>query len=158
MERAKTLQPMWQRVGWHVCHCFNTEIKPPLGTLVFDSLISKKLRGGHFDKYGPHNPVLYIMADDNLLKRWWIRSMNKAHTPTSPKSGDFALNTWVFTLARNARIDYLRKNSRTSIRHRLQKTLCAPSVRGCRCAWKWLDPLKARATAKKRSRTLFNKD
>lgn len=53
-------------------------------------------------------PGAPMMADeitqDVMLKVW-----RKAHTYNSKAS---AVSTWIFTLARNARIDYLRKNSR----------------------------------------------
>jgi len=44
------------------------------------------------------------VAQEVMIKIW-----NKAHT-FNPSVA--SVNTWVFTLARNARIDYLRKNSR----------------------------------------------
>ena len=53
-------------------------------------------------------PGANLMADD-IAQEVMIRIWNKAHT-YKPESA--SLNTWVFTLARNARIDYLRKNSR----------------------------------------------
>ncbi|MBJ7538024.1 RNA polymerase sigma factor [Marinomonas transparens] len=69
-----------------------------------------------FDHYVPKvrafclaaQPGSNIMADD-IAQEVMIRIWNKAHT-YKPEAA--SLNTWVFTLARNARIDYLRKNSR----------------------------------------------
>jgi RNA polymerase sigma factor (sigma-70 family) len=69
-----------------------------------------------FDYYVPKlrafclaaQPGANLMADD-IAQEVMIRIWNKAHT-YKPESA--SLNTWVFTLARNARIDYLRKNSR----------------------------------------------
>lgn len=69
-----------------------------------------------FDHYVPKirafclaaQPGANLMADD-IAQEVMIRIWNKAHT-YKPESA--SLNTWVFTLARNARIDYLRKNSR----------------------------------------------
>lgn len=69
-----------------------------------------------FDHYVPKirsfclaaQPGSNLMADD-IAQEVMIRIWNKAHT-YKPESA--SLNTWVFTLARNARIDYLRKNSR----------------------------------------------
>ncbi len=69
-----------------------------------------------FDHYVPKirafclaaQPGASLMADD-IAQEVMIRIWNKAHT-YKPESA--SLNTWVFTLARNARIDYLRKNSR----------------------------------------------
>ena len=48
------------------------------------------------------------MADD-IAQEVMIRLWNKAHL-YNPSSA--SLNTWVFTIARNARIDYMRKNGR----------------------------------------------
>ncbi|TDO95848.1 sigma-70 family RNA polymerase sigma factor [Marinomonas balearica] len=53
-------------------------------------------------------PGSNLMADD-IAQEVLIRIWNKAHT-YNPESA--SLNTWVFTIARNARIDYLRKNGR----------------------------------------------
>ncbi|TYL46700.1 RNA polymerase sigma factor [Marinomonas sp. IMCC 4694] len=72
--------------------------------------------GRLFDHYVPKvrafclaaQPGSNLMADD-IAQEVMIRIWNKAHT-YKPESA--SLNTWVFTLARNARIDYLRKNSR----------------------------------------------
>jgi RNA polymerase sigma-70 factor (ECF subfamily) len=69
-----------------------------------------------FDHYVPKvrafclakQPGANLMADD-IAQEVIIRIWNKAHTY---KKESASLNTWVFTLARNARIDYLRKNSR----------------------------------------------
>jgi RNA polymerase sigma factor (sigma-70 family) len=69
-----------------------------------------------FDHYVPKvrafclaaQPGANLMADD-IAQEVMIRIWNKAHT-YKPESA--SLNTWVFTLARNARIDYLRRNSR----------------------------------------------
>lgn len=69
-----------------------------------------------FDHYVPKvrafclaaQPGANLMADD-IAQEVMIRIWNKAHT-YKPESA--SLNTWVFTLARNARIDYLRKNGR----------------------------------------------
>ena len=46
------------------------------------------------------------LAQDVMIKIW-----NKAHTY---KPDVAAVSTWVFTLARNSRIDYLRRNGRLS--------------------------------------------
>ncbi|MCW4628845.1 MULTISPECIES: sigma-70 family RNA polymerase sigma factor [Marinomonas] len=72
--------------------------------------------GRLFDHYVPKvrsfclaaQPGANLMADD-IAQEVMIRIWNKAHT-YKPESA--SLNTWVFTLARNARIDYLRRNSR----------------------------------------------
>jgi len=69
-----------------------------------------------FDYYVPKirafclasQPGANLMADD-IAQEVMIRIWRKAHT-YKPESA--SLNTWVFTLARNARIDYFRKNSR----------------------------------------------
>lgn len=69
-----------------------------------------------FDHYAPKvrafclakQPGANLMADD-IAQEVMIRIWNKADTY---KLESASLNTWVFTLARNARIDYLRKNSR----------------------------------------------
>lgn len=69
-----------------------------------------------FDHYVPKlrafclakQPGANLMADD-IAQEVMIRIWNKAQTY---KQESASLNTWVFTLARNARIDYLRKNSR----------------------------------------------
>ncbi|SBS35940.1 ECF RNA polymerase sigma factor RpoE [Marinomonas spartinae] len=69
-----------------------------------------------FDHYVPKirafclaaQPGANLMADD-IAQEVMIRVWRKAHT-YKPETA--SLNTWIFTLARNARIDYLRKNSR----------------------------------------------
>lgn len=69
-----------------------------------------------FDHYVPKirafclaaQPGANLMADD-IAQEVMIRIWRKAHT-YKPEAA--SLNTWVFTLARNARIDYFRKNSR----------------------------------------------
>ena len=69
-----------------------------------------------FDHYVPKvrafclvaQPGSNLMADD-IAQEVMIRVWRKAHTYRLASS---SLNTWIFTLARNARIDYLRKNSR----------------------------------------------
>ncbi|GAB3484106.1 sigma-70 family RNA polymerase sigma factor [Marinomonas epiphytica] len=69
-----------------------------------------------FDHYAPKirafclasQPGANLMADD-IAQEVMIRIWNKAQLY---KSEAASLDTWVFTLARNARIDYLRKNSR----------------------------------------------
>jgi RNA polymerase sigma-70 factor (ECF subfamily) len=53
-------------------------------------------------------PGADLVADD-LAQEVMIRIWQKAHTFNSNLA---SLNTWVFTLARNCRIDYLRRNSR----------------------------------------------
>ncbi|MFD1382763.1 sigma-70 family RNA polymerase sigma factor [Rhodanobacter aciditrophus] len=69
-----------------------------------------------FDHYAPRvrafclasHPGSNLMADD-IAQEVMIRLWNKAHL-YNPSSA--SLNTWVFTIARNARIDYMRKNGR----------------------------------------------
>lgn len=69
-----------------------------------------------FDHYAPRirafclsaQPGSNLMADD-IAQEVMIRIWNKAHL-YNPSSA--SLNTWVFTIARNARIDYMRKNGR----------------------------------------------
>ncbi len=69
-----------------------------------------------FDHYVPKirafclasQPRDNLIADD-IAQEVMIRIWLKAHT-YKPESA--SLNTWIFTLARNARIDYLRKNGR----------------------------------------------
>jgi RNA polymerase sigma-70 factor (ECF subfamily) len=56
------------------------------------------------------DPGATLLADD-LAQEVMIKVWNKAHTYNPLKA---AVSTWVFTLARNARIDYLRKNGRFS--------------------------------------------
>lgn len=53
-------------------------------------------------------PGADLVADD-LAQEVMIRLWRKAHS-FNPELA--SLNTWVFTLARNCRIDYLRRNSR----------------------------------------------
>ncbi|AWX98759.1 RNA polymerase subunit sigma-70 [Marinomonas primoryensis] len=101
MERAKTLQPDEQRVADMFAIAQHRD-QAALARL--------------FDHYVPRvrsfcmaaQPGSNIMADD-IAQEVMIRIWNKAHT-YKPEAA--SLNTWVFTLARNARIDYLRKNSR----------------------------------------------
>jgi RNA polymerase sigma-70 factor (ECF subfamily) len=72
--------------------------------------------GRLFDHYVPKirsfclmsQPGATLMADD-IAQEVMIRVWNKAHT-FKPEAA--SLNTWIFTIARNARIDYLRKNGR----------------------------------------------
>lgn len=69
-----------------------------------------------FDHYAPlirayslaREPGADLVADE-LAQEVMLRIWLKAET-YSPKLAN--LNTWVFTLARNCRIDYLRRNSR----------------------------------------------
>ncbi|MBM6550992.1 RNA polymerase sigma factor [Marinomonas ostreistagni] len=69
-----------------------------------------------FDHYAPRirafclsaQPGSNLMADD-IAQEVMIRIWNKAHL-YNPATA--SLNTWVFTIARNARIDYMRKNGR----------------------------------------------
>lgn len=69
-----------------------------------------------FDHYVPKlkayglavQPGATIMAEE-VAQEVMIKVWNRAET-YNPKVA--SVNTWVFTLARNARIDYLRKNSR----------------------------------------------
>jgi RNA polymerase sigma-70 factor (ECF subfamily) len=69
-----------------------------------------------FDHYAPRvrafclaaQPGANLMADD-ITQEVMIRIWNKAHT-YKPESA--SLTTWIFTIARNARIDYMRKNGR----------------------------------------------
>jgi RNA polymerase sigma factor (sigma-70 family) len=69
-----------------------------------------------FDHYAPlirayslaREPGSNLVADDlaqEVMIRLWLKASSY-----NPKMAN--LNTWVFTLARNCRIDYLRKNSR----------------------------------------------
>jgi RNA polymerase sigma-70 factor (ECF subfamily) len=53
-------------------------------------------------------PGAALLADE-LAQEVMVKLWNKAHTFNPSKAG---LNTWIFTLARNARIDYFRKNGR----------------------------------------------
>lgn len=72
--------------------------------------------GRLFDHYVPKirgfclaaQPGATLMADD-IAQEVMIRVWNKADT-FNPSTA--SLNTWIFTIARNARIDYLRKNGR----------------------------------------------
>lgn len=69
-----------------------------------------------FDYYAPRirsfclaaQPGANLMADD-IVQEVMIRIWNKAHL-YNPATA--SLNTWVFAIARNARIDYMRKNGR----------------------------------------------
>ena len=69
-----------------------------------------------FDHYAPRirafclaaQPGANLMADD-IAQEVMIRIWNKAHL-YNPATA--SLNTWIFTIARNARIDYMRKNGR----------------------------------------------
>jgi RNA polymerase sigma-70 factor (ECF subfamily) len=49
------------------------------------------------------------MVADELVQDVMLKIWNKAHLYQPKKA---AASTWIFTLARNARIDYLRKNGR----------------------------------------------
>ncbi len=77
---------------------------------------SQEALGRLFDHYAPKirlfclaaQPGANLMADD-IAQEVMIRVWQKAHL-YKPEAA--SLNTWIFTLARNARIDYLRKNSR----------------------------------------------
>jgi RNA polymerase sigma-70 factor (ECF subfamily) len=51
------------------------------------------------------------MVADELVQDVMLKIWNKAHLYQPKKA---AASTWIFTLARNARIDYLRKNGRYS--------------------------------------------
>jgi len=53
-------------------------------------------------------PGASLLADE-VAQEVMIKVWQKAHTYNPKMAG---VSTWVFTLARNARIDYLRKNSR----------------------------------------------
>ena len=76
----------------------------------------KQALGRVFDFYVPKihsfclasHPGANLMADD-IAQEVMIKVWNKAHT-FNPSAA--SLNTWIFTIARNARIDYLRKNGR----------------------------------------------
>ena len=69
-----------------------------------------------FDHFAPllrayslaREPGASLLADD-LAQEVMIKVWNKAHT-YKPEMA--AASTWIFTLARNARIDYLRSNGR----------------------------------------------
>lgn len=76
----------------------------------------KQALGRIFDFYVPKiqsfclasHPGSTLMADD-IAQEVMIKVWNKAHT-FNPNAA--SLNTWIFTIVRNARIDYLRKNGR----------------------------------------------
>lgn len=69
-----------------------------------------------FEHYAPlirsyslaRDPGAHLVADE-LAQEVLIRIWLKAHTYNSAKAN---VNTWVFTMARNCRIDYLRRNGR----------------------------------------------
>lgn len=71
-----------------------------------------------FDHFAPllrayslaRDPGATLLADD-LAQEVMIKVWHKAHTY---KPEVAAVSTWIFTMARNARIDYLRKNGRFS--------------------------------------------
>jgi RNA polymerase sigma factor (sigma-70 family) len=71
-----------------------------------------------FDHFAPllrsysfaREPGAALLADE-LAQEVMIKVWNKAHTY---KPAMAAVSTWIFTLARNCRIDYLRKNGRFS--------------------------------------------
>ncbi len=71
-----------------------------------------------FDHFAPmlrsyslaREPGAALVADE-LAQEVMIKVWNKAHTY---KPEVAAVSTWVFTLARNSRIDYLRRNGRFS--------------------------------------------
>lgn len=72
--------------------------------------------GNLFEHYAPlirsyslaREPGAYLVADD-LVQEVLIKLWQKAHLYNSAKAN---ANTWIFTLARNCRIDYLRRNGR----------------------------------------------
>lgn len=76
----------------------------------------KSAFGELFDHYAPlirayslaRDPGADLVADDlvqEVMTRVWLKA--------DKYNGELAnLNTWIFTLARNCRIDYLRRNSR----------------------------------------------
>ncbi len=74
--------------------------------------------GQLFDHFAPllrafslaREPGAALLADE-LTQEVMIKIWNKAHT-YKPEMA--AVNTWVFTLARNCRIDHLRRNGRFS--------------------------------------------
>ncbi len=76
----------------------------------------KQAYGRLFDHFAPlirhyslaAYPGASIMADE-VTQEVMIKIWRKAHL-YNPKAS--AVSTWIFTLARNARIDYLRKNSK----------------------------------------------
>lgn len=69
-----------------------------------------------FEHYAPlirsyslvREPGAYLVADE-LVQEVLIKLWNKAHLYNQAKAN---VNTWIFTLARNCRIDYLRRNGR----------------------------------------------
>lgn len=69
-----------------------------------------------FEHYAPllksyslaKEPGAYLVADE-LVQEVLIKVWNKAHLYDANKANP---NTWIFTLARNCRIDYLRRNGR----------------------------------------------
>ncbi len=71
---------------------------------------------GLFEHYAPlirayslaREPGAYLVADE-LVQEVLIKVWNKAHLYNASKAN---ANTWIFTLARNCRIDYLRRNGR----------------------------------------------
>lgn len=78
----------------------------------------KQAFGELFDHFVPllraysfaREPGATLVADE-LAQEVMIKVWNKAHTY---KPDLAAVSTWVFTLARNSRIDYLRRNGRFS--------------------------------------------
>ncbi|CAA0125790.1 ECF RNA polymerase sigma factor RpoE [BD1-7 clade bacterium] len=69
-----------------------------------------------FDHFAPRLKAYSLAAQpgaaliaDELVQEVLVKVWNKAHTYNPEKA---AVSTWIFTLARNARIDYLRKNGR----------------------------------------------
>lgn len=76
----------------------------------------KEAFGQLFDHYAPllrayslaREPGAMLVADE-LAQVVLVKVWNKAHTFDKQKA---SLNTWVYTLARNSRIDMLRRNSR----------------------------------------------
>ena len=69
-----------------------------------------------FEHYAPllrsyslaRQPGAHLVADE-LVQEVLVKVWNKAHLYDSAKAN---ANTWIFTLARNCRIDYLRRNGR----------------------------------------------
>lgn len=72
--------------------------------------------GELFEHYAPlirayslaREPGAYLVADE-LVQEVLVKVWNKAHLYNGAKAN---ANTWIFTLARNCRIDYLRRNGR----------------------------------------------
>lgn len=72
--------------------------------------------GQLFEHYAPlirsyslaREPGAHLVADE-LVQEVLVKLWNKAHLYNSAKAN---ANTWIFTLARNCRIDYLRRNGR----------------------------------------------